>query len=120
MSAVKMVGRLAAVAALAVALVAPATGASAAAGTSAATGASAAAAGDIGVFEAPVGVQCGAYRDYGVDTAHLRYLHCGSPVIMIEIDKRNGPNRYMCVGGWQDVFVDHYIFADNAWYVGLC
>jgi hypothetical protein len=76
--------------------------------------------GGIGVLEAPVGKQCGAYRDSPMDYAHLRYWHCGPTQIRIEVDKRNGPNYTTCVGPWQDVFVDHYIFASHAWYVGAC
>jgi hypothetical protein len=120
-SAPKMVSRIA-VAAAAVAsfaVAAPAANASAgASGPAAATTSSNA--GGIGILQAPVGKQCGAYRDSPADYAHLRYWHCGPTKIRIEIDKRDRANDYMCVAAWDDVFVDYYIFSSHAWYVGLC
>jgi hypothetical protein len=102
--------RLAVAAVASVALVAPA---SAAAATSNADG-------GVGILQAPVGKQCGAYRDNALDSAHLRYWHCGPTQIRIEVDKRTRDNTYMCVGPWDDVFVDYYIFSSHAWYVGSC
>jgi hypothetical protein len=85
-----------------------------------ASAATAAPNGGVGVRQAPVGKQCGAYRDNPLDTAHLRYSHCGPTWIMIEVDKRTRDNTYKCVGPWEDVFVDYYIFSSHAWYVGTC
>jgi hypothetical protein len=109
----RTVTRLAVAAAASFAVVAPAAGASAAAATSAADG-------GVGILQAPVGKQCGAYRDNPLDTAHLRYWHCGPTWIRIEVDKRTRDNIHMCVAPWDDVFVDQYIFSSHAWYVGGC
>lgn len=113
MSTLRTVTRLAVAAVAGFALVAPAAGASAAAAPSGADG-------GVGILQAPVGKQCGAYRDDPFDTAHLRYWHCGPTWIMVEVDKRTRPNTYKCVGPWEDVFVDYYIFSSHAWYVGSC
>lgn len=73
--------------------------------------------GEVGTAEAPVGVQCGAYRDMGGDVGHLRYRHCGPTSIVVEVDMRYRDNKFVCVKAWADVFLERYIFADNAWYV---
>jgi hypothetical protein len=113
MSTLRIVTRLAVAAVASFALMAPAANASAAAATPSADG-------GVGILQAPVGKQCGAYRDNPFDTAHLRYWHCGPTWITIEVDKRTRDNTTMCVGPWEDVFVDYYIFSSHAWYVGGC
>lgn len=73
-------------------------------------------AGDTGALAAPVGRQCGAYRDMGGDHGHLWYWHCGDGAITVEVDKIKGSNQFVCVGPREDVFLDYVIFSDNAWY----
>ncbi|MFI7424908.1 DUF6355 family natural product biosynthesis protein [Nonomuraea sp. NPDC049684] len=74
--------------------------------------------GDVGTLSAPVGKQCGAYLTGTQWGSQLRYYHCGNSVIEVEIDMRGQPNRLACVGPWQDVYLDNWEYADNAWYDG--
>ncbi|MFC7723296.1 DUF6355 family natural product biosynthesis protein [Nonomuraea recticatena] len=75
---------------------------------------------DVGIFEAPVGWQCGAYRSSSAWNAELRYNHCGGTKIRIEVDARDAPNWFMCVGPWQEVYVTNFRYASHAWYVEPC
>ncbi|WP_376768080.1 DUF6355 family natural product biosynthesis protein [Nonomuraea rhodomycinica] len=106
---------VAAAAVASVAFMAPAAQASSAAGGTIATYVDRE--GGAGTAEAPIGRQCGAYRD----ATHLWYKHCGDTYIVVEIDKINRSNTFTCVGPRADVVLDSLLFSDNAWYAGqLC
>ncbi|GAA3471301.1 DUF6355 family natural product biosynthesis protein [Nonomuraea roseola] len=75
----------------------------------------------VSVFEAPVGVRCGAYRVSTAWNADLRYWHCGSSKVEVEVDYRNWPNNYACMQPWQDRVLETFDRASHAWYTGyLC
>jgi hypothetical protein len=77
-------------------------------------------AGDAQIAGAPFGKRCGAYRDSLQPNAYLKYWHCGSTWIMIEVDMRFESNYPRCVAPWDDVPIEPYLIADNAWYIGAC
>lgn len=69
-------------------------------------------------LEAPTGERCGAYvKLQGGGAGHmLMHKHCGDGRIEIEIDMRQGPNRFECMEPWAHRLVEWYQIADNAWY----
>lgn len=87
-----------------------------------ATGSGATTASDLGVTEAPMGKQCGAYGHKYNDTGGitLRYYHCGGTSVKVEVDMRHKANEFTCVYAWSDVPLAGWTSADNAWYVGPC
>jgi hypothetical protein len=66
--------------------------------------------------DAPTGKRCGAYHEF----VYLRYLHCGSGWILLEVERRFEPNTQRCIGPWQDNEIDLFLYAYNAHSIGPC
>ncbi|MGN9841364.1 DUF6355 family natural product biosynthesis protein [Nonomuraea sp. H19] len=79
---------------------------------------SATASNDVGILQAPVGWQCGAYRSSDAWSATLHYYHCGNSRIEVEIDYRYSPNTFVCLQPWQDRYLEAFSRASHAWYTG--
>lgn len=115
----RTVGRVAAVAATlaGAALAAPAANAAVALPSAAQEAVIAAwslPAGEVRIQEAPVGVQCGAYRT----GTSLRYWHCGTGSVWVEIDYRYQANQFTCVHAWENKYLTTFERASHAWAVG--